>query len=200
MPWKTARRRYTEQDDGLFLPWFGRVWLNPPYSQPEITRFLSRMALHDRGIAFIFVRSDGRYWHEHVLRSASGLFFLLRKVKFFRPDGTQSPHGHFAPSILCSYGAQDLDVLATLPKDQGTLVPLRLPRSVLMAALDPSWRELVVSELRAARGAVRLGDLYQAISSHPRTRRNPHWRAKVRQQVQRVGRRVAPGQWELAYS
>ena len=27
-----AQRYYTKADDGLTLPWIGRVWLNPPYS------------------------------------------------------------------------------------------------------------------------------------------------------------------------
>ena len=37
MPWKTATRMYqTPHDDGLFLPWKGRVWLNPPYDQTTV--------------------------------------------------------------------------------------------------------------------------------------------------------------------
>lgn len=32
-PWDTAAQHYTVQDDGLSLPWAGRVWLNPPIRQ-----------------------------------------------------------------------------------------------------------------------------------------------------------------------
>jgi len=32
-PWPTAEKHYTIEDDGLFLPWFGRVWMNPPYGK-----------------------------------------------------------------------------------------------------------------------------------------------------------------------
>src|SRR5581483_1067346 len=28
-----ARRYYTQEENGLLLPWFGRVWCNPPYTQ-----------------------------------------------------------------------------------------------------------------------------------------------------------------------
>ncbi len=206
MPHRTARRRYTERDDGLFLPWFGRVWLNPPYSQPAIAHFLRRMALHNRGTALVFVRSDGSAWQEHVLRAASGLFFLLRKVKFFGVDGVRSKTGHFAPSVLAAYGPEDLDRLAALPRERGELVVLRLPRSMLIFSTirdgDESyhehWREIVARELSAREGPVHLADLYRAIATHPRARKNPHWRAKVRQQVQRLGVRVGPGQWEAA--
>lgn len=30
-PWDTAERHYSIKDNGLMLPWSGRVWCNPPY-------------------------------------------------------------------------------------------------------------------------------------------------------------------------
>ena len=32
-PEQIARERYTPEDDGLKQPWFGTVWLNPPFSE-----------------------------------------------------------------------------------------------------------------------------------------------------------------------
>lgn len=34
---------YTKEQDGLSLPWFGRVWLNPPYSYPGVQDFSGRL-------------------------------------------------------------------------------------------------------------------------------------------------------------
>jgi ParB family chromosome partitioning protein len=34
---------YTREQDGLSLPWFGRVWLNPPYSTPLMGKFTGRL-------------------------------------------------------------------------------------------------------------------------------------------------------------
>lgn len=34
-PQPHAAETYTEQDDGLAQPWFGTVWLNPPFSKKE---------------------------------------------------------------------------------------------------------------------------------------------------------------------
>lgn len=33
---------YTKDDDGLSSPWFGRVWLNPPYNMPLVEDFTRR--------------------------------------------------------------------------------------------------------------------------------------------------------------
>lgn len=57
-PWPTARATYTEADDGLAQPWFGRVWLNPPYSRPLLGRFMRRMAEPTRDAALMRQRLD----------------------------------------------------------------------------------------------------------------------------------------------
>lgn len=40
-PTKIATERYTETDNGLQQPWYGTVWLNPPFS--EKTRWYKRL-------------------------------------------------------------------------------------------------------------------------------------------------------------
>ena len=50
MPWRTADRMLTKEDDGTTAPWVGRVWLNPPYGR-EALPFLRRMADHEGGVS-----------------------------------------------------------------------------------------------------------------------------------------------------
>ena len=38
-----AKKIYTKDDDGLSRDWFGRVFLNPPYGQPEMTNFVNKL-------------------------------------------------------------------------------------------------------------------------------------------------------------
>ena len=35
LPWIPAKRTFSEIEDGLVQQWYGRVWMNPPYSKPS---------------------------------------------------------------------------------------------------------------------------------------------------------------------
>lgn len=41
--WILADKYYTKQDNGLMFAWRGNVWLNPPYSMPDISDFISKI-------------------------------------------------------------------------------------------------------------------------------------------------------------
>ena len=79
-----ARRIYTIEDDGLSQPWQGRVWLNPPYSNP--TPWVDRFLKHGHGIALL-VSSRGR-WAGHLWAEADGCGFAPN-VKFNKADGSK---------------------------------------------------------------------------------------------------------------
>lgn len=200
-PWPTAQRTYTRADNGLLLPWFGRVWLNPPYHRFAIAAWLGRMVDHGRGIALIFARTDTEAFHRFVWRAGTAVLFLAGRLDFHRLDGSlprrrQGNAG--APSVLVAYGTDDADVLAGAAID-GQFVPLRLPRSVLAAALAPTWREAIAAWFAARPGPIALADLYRAFADHPKARANRNVAAKIRQELQRGPfRRVAAGVWAAA--
>lgn len=112
-PWPTADQHYTIDDDGLSLPWHGRVWLNPPYS--EITPWMRRMAAHGNGIALVFARCETTWWFNHVWGHADGYLFLAGRVTFHLGDGVGSKPGHNSggPSVLIAYGADNVERLRT---------------------------------------------------------------------------------------
>lgn len=205
--WPTAAMGYTLHDpgehaaayevgDGLALPWFGRVWLNPPYGA-EAARWLRKLGDHGRGVALIFARTETAAFHREVWERAHGLLFLEGRLHFHDRQGVRAEANAGAPSVLCAYGADDLERLAACGL-AGALVPLRFARSVLVAALDQTWREAVLGFMRGRSGPVALADLYRAFARHPKATRNPNWRAKVRQTLQRAGaRQVGPATWEV---
>lgn len=197
-PWPTARARYTEADDGLARPWFGRVWLNPPYSRPLYTRFMQRMADHDQGVALIFARTETREFFGCVWERAAGLLFLRGRLRFHTPDGRVGHANGGAPSVLCAYGADEAERLA-FSGLAGQFVPLALPRFVMGAVIEQTWREAVADWLRRHSGPARLDELYRAFARHPKAAENPTYRATIRRVLQEGPfERHGPGVWSVA--
>jgi len=63
-----AARYYTKEQDGLTRPWFGNVWLNPPFSNPLCRLFMEKLPeeYHAGRItqAVVIVNaSSGRWFH-----------------------------------------------------------------------------------------------------------------------------------------
>ena len=111
-PWPTAATHYTIEDDGLAQPWFGRVWLNPPYGPPKIVGpWLKRMALHNCGTCLIFARTETDLFFETVWERASAVLFLRGRLYFHHVDGTVAEANAGAPSVLIAYGSVDADIL-----------------------------------------------------------------------------------------
>ncbi|WPE19890.1 DNA N-6-adenine-methyltransferase [Shinella zoogloeoides] len=194
-PWPTARVHFTPADNGLLLPWDGRVWLNPPYSTHLIRRFMARMADHGRGVALIFARTETDHFQRFVFGAASAVLFLAGRINFHLPDGRRASKNGGAPSALVAYGEDDRDILAHAPI-AGAFVALRLPTSVLVGALSETWAQALRTFFERNPEQVSLQELYRAFSNHPKTRANAHWRDKLRQVLQRGNyERVERGVW-----
>jgi transcriptional regulator with XRE-family HTH domain len=101
-----ARAYFTEADDGLSLPWFGRVFMNPPYGRSIHKWTAKAKAEVDQGNAEVVVgilpaRLDTRYAHRDIKGSAS-VFFLQGRLKF----GSVEQVAPF-PSCLAVWGSSD---------------------------------------------------------------------------------------------
>lgn len=110
-------------DDGLRDPWFGRVWLNPPYGRAQ-EPFMRRMVEHGRGTALIFARTETRQWHQLVWPKASAILFLEGRLSFLDAAGERAKANAGAPSALIAYGDEDAAHLAGAGL-RGHLVELR---------------------------------------------------------------------------
>jgi len=73
--WIGAERHFTKDDDGLAQEWRGKVWLNPPYSQPLATNFGKKLIdeyLAGRVTEAVMVQNastDTGWFHELAKRS-----------------------------------------------------------------------------------------------------------------------------------
>jgi phage N-6-adenine-methyltransferase len=116
---KTVRATtyYTKAEDGLSREWRGRVWLNPPYAQPDIVHFIDKL---------ITERSDGRVtaaialvnnytdtgWFHAAAEIAEATCLTRGRVKFVDVDGSECD----APaqgSVFFYFGDRVSDFAAT---------------------------------------------------------------------------------------
>jgi len=107
-----ARTTYLQEDgdDGLTDPWFGRVWLNPPYGR-TMRVWIERLAEHGTGTALIPVAAGTKLWQEVVFREASAIHFYRHRIKFLRRDGLEDDMVSPQASAIVAFGDEDADVL-----------------------------------------------------------------------------------------
>lgn len=110
-PWPTAKTQYTIMDNGLLLPWQGRIWLNPPYASDGAI-WIMRLAQHGDGVALIFARTETDAWFRWIWNEAHSVLFLHGRLHFHRPNGERSKHNAGAPSALVAYGTRNARTLA----------------------------------------------------------------------------------------
>jgi hypothetical protein len=103
-----TKNYYTQQDDGLSSPWYGRVFMNPPFSKatPWMVKFLD----HGNGIG-IGVASKSR-WFGRLWNEIDGLVFLPSDLKYDAPNGGE--HGIFMPSMIFACGKDNVEAIAKL--------------------------------------------------------------------------------------
>lgn len=100
-----ALTRYCLPDDGLTLPWHGRVYCNPPYSDPGpwVQRCLrhaqqTTIGLPNESIACIIADPSTKWWQSAIWRKdedgetvmlADAVCFPDHRVKFIPPPGAK---------------------------------------------------------------------------------------------------------------
>jgi hypothetical protein len=109
MPWMTAKCQY-EGSGGLERPWFGRVWLNPPFGQ-QAALWLRKLAEHGDGIGLIPARTETAMFYESVWPKADSVCFVRGRPHFHYVDGSRAPFNSGAPIALVAYGAQNTEAL-----------------------------------------------------------------------------------------
>lgn len=115
-----AKIKYTIFDDGLKKPWFGRVWMNPPYG-PSTGLWMSRLAAHGNGIALVFSRTDAA-WCQEAMRQATGMLFMSGRIEFIPGKENQHKAGRSgAGTVMFAFGDECAAALARMA-DRGVFL------------------------------------------------------------------------------
>lgn len=198
-PWDTAKHHYTIDDNGLLMPWFGRVWCNPPYGK-YMGQFLHKMALHNDGIALIFARTDTVAFQEYIFPHAESIFFMRGRITFHNLDGTPASGNGGAPSVLISYGESNSDAIDSSGL-RGHHVSLKPKVFIAGIALDSNktWRVIVGECLEELDKEATLSDIYETVLklAPEKVRKNQNYKAKIRQTCQLHFDRISKATYKL---
>jgi phage N-6-adenine-methyltransferase len=85
-----AARFYSAEQDGLTRAWDGRVWLNPPYSQPLVSQFVEKLvseveAGRTKAAIALLNNSTDTEWFHRAAKSARAICFTRGRIRFEKP-------------------------------------------------------------------------------------------------------------------
>lgn len=102
---QTAKKYFTEKENGLEQKWEGMVFVNFPYSQSYqwLKKCKDEYLKGDCEIIVLcFVRSETKAWQENV-PYATGINLINKRIKFLDKNGIEKGNGN-APSCLIAFG------------------------------------------------------------------------------------------------
>jgi hypothetical protein len=128
---------YTAKDDGLRQPWFGKVWMNPPFGATDIAQFSEKLAreYQDGRVSQACVlvsNSTETRWFATLASVATAAVFLHQRVRFI--SGKNRPNrkplqgyvvlyaGHRTDKFLESFHGLGIEML---------IVPTAMEQGVL---------------------------------------------------------------------
>lgn len=112
--WIKAAEFYTQDDNGLVLPWFGRVWLNPPFDDTPawVDRLDSEYLSGQVQAAILLVNSAPGYnWWEDLWRRRP-VCMLRERLCFVQSSGELAGQAKKGQTVAY-YGADVVRFMAT---------------------------------------------------------------------------------------
>ena len=104
-PHTPAKAWYTQETDGLASPWFGNVWMNPPYS--KTTPWVHKFIEHGNGIALLpMAKSE---WFNVLWGVVPAVMVLPKRTLFEHPQHLKG--SIFLPVMLAAYGSHNVEAL-----------------------------------------------------------------------------------------
>lgn len=90
-----AKQYFTKHNSGLNKQWEGKLWMNPPYAQPLISQFASKLVESlksgsvTEGIVLVNNATETA-WFQQMLAEAAAVCFIKGRLKFIDAQGNPS--------------------------------------------------------------------------------------------------------------
>jgi hypothetical protein len=98
---------YSQEEDGLSKEWFGNVWMNPPYSQPLIFQFITKLVESNKINQAIVLVNNGTetQWGQLLLSNSNAVCFHQSRIRFIDKYGNlgQAP---LQGQMICYIGSE----------------------------------------------------------------------------------------------
>lgn len=90
-----AANIYTAETNGLAHPWGGNIWLNPPYAQPLIAQFATKLADeyeagNTRQACVLVNNATETVWFRTLADTCAAICFPTGRIRFIDPAGNPS--------------------------------------------------------------------------------------------------------------
>ena len=99
-----AEHYYTREENALFHPWVGKVWVNPPYSSLDhwVDKALLEIRRGEVEVIFMLlpVRSSTQWFKRMFNSRKTQVHFITGRFNFLHPDGEKRQHSSYEPSML----------------------------------------------------------------------------------------------------
>lgn len=97
---------FTKEQNGLEQPWFGKVWVNPPYSQPSrwCAKAAAEQAVGNTELIVMLLPAavDTNWFHEYVVPYAK-VEFIRGRLRFCDWTGQPSKGSPMGGNVLAIY-------------------------------------------------------------------------------------------------
>jgi hypothetical protein len=109
-PQVPAILHYTKSQDGLLQPWFGRVFMNPPYGD-EIAKWVDKLCSEEalgnvtQAIALVPARTDTD-WFDQLINGHRFVCYVHGRLKFVGSEGRAQSSAPF-PSAIVYFGNEE---------------------------------------------------------------------------------------------
>jgi ParB family chromosome partitioning protein len=83
-----AKKYFDERANGLIQKWFGNIWMNPPYSQPQINDFINKLETEQYEQAIILTNNATETkWGQKLIELSNAVCFHSGRIRFISVDG-----------------------------------------------------------------------------------------------------------------
>jgi hypothetical protein len=123
-----AKTIYTKEDSGLVHPWFGNIWMNPPYNNSLVVDFTKKLIeeLPNINQACVLVNNatETRWFQDYIYGYCDAICYVRTRIKFLDIHG-QSTGSSLQGQVIAYFGS-NTQKFVEIFKQFGKVCPVKM--------------------------------------------------------------------------